>query len=73
MTSLFSHNIILVLFWWIIKHDYNNKYLVIGDWSQSTDARIIKRQKARMTVQLVYKLNIVNLIIPEYFKKTSKN
>ena len=33
MTSLYSHDIILVLFlfWWIIKQDYKKKYLVTGD------------------------------------------
>ena len=36
MISLFSHDIILVLFQWIIKQDYKNKYLVTGNWSQST-------------------------------------
>ena len=38
MTSLYglyNHDIILVLFKWIIKQDYKNKYLVTGDWSQS--------------------------------------
>ena len=30
-----SLDIILVLFQWIIKQDYKNKYSVIGDWSQS--------------------------------------
>ena len=34
MTSLYSHDIILVLFKWIIKQDYKNKYLVTGDESQ---------------------------------------
>ena len=35
MTSLYSHNIILVLFLWIIKQVYKKKkYLVTGDWSQ---------------------------------------
>ena len=35
VTSLYSHDIILVLFQWIIKKDYKNKYLVTGDWGQS--------------------------------------
>ena len=35
MTSLYSRDIILALFNWIIKLDYKNKYLVTGDWSQS--------------------------------------
>ena len=35
VTSLYSLDIILVLFQWIIKQDYKKKYLVIGDWSQS--------------------------------------
>ena len=36
MTSLYSLDIILVLFQCIIKQDYEKKYLVTGDWSQST-------------------------------------
>ena len=36
MTSLYSHSLILVLFDWIIKQGYKSKYLVSGDWSQST-------------------------------------
>ena len=35
VTSLYSHDIILVLFQWIIKQDYKNKYFVTGDWGQS--------------------------------------
>ena len=31
-----SHDNTLVLFQGIIKQDYKNKYLVTGDWSQST-------------------------------------
>ena len=27
---------LFLFFWWIIKQDYKNKYLVTGDWSQST-------------------------------------
>ena len=37
VTSLYSHDIILVLFYWVIKQDYKcyNKRLATGDWSQS--------------------------------------
>ena len=38
MTSFYIHDIILVLFQWIIRHDYKNLYLVTRDWSQSTFA-----------------------------------
>ena len=36
MTSLYSHDIILVLFQWIIKQNYKEE-IVTGDWSQSMD------------------------------------
>ena len=32
-----SHDITLVVFQWIIKQDYKNKYLVTGDWIQSNN------------------------------------
>ena len=37
-TSLYNHDIIIimVLFYWIIKPDHKNKYLVIGEWRQPT-------------------------------------
>ena len=34
--SLNSHDIILVVFKWIIKQDCKKKCLVTGDWSQSS-------------------------------------
>ena len=36
MTSLYSLDIILVLFYRIIKQDSKSKHLLTGDWSQST-------------------------------------
>ena len=36
MATLYVHDIILVLFKRIIKHNYKNKYLVTGDLSQSS-------------------------------------
>ena len=36
-----SHDFTLVLFQWIIKQDYENKYLVTGDWSQSTSVTAV--------------------------------
>ena len=36
-----DHDIILVLFYWIIRHDYTNKYLVTGDWSQSSSKAVV--------------------------------
>ena len=35
VTSFYSHDIIHVLFYWIIKQDYKKKNLVTRDWSQS--------------------------------------
>ena len=40
VTSLYSHDIILFLFYCIIKQDYKNKYLVTGDWSQSIQSSV---------------------------------
>ena len=34
MTSLYSHDIILVLFQWVIKQD-NKVKIITGEWSQS--------------------------------------
>ena len=34
MASLYSHDIILVLFSWIIKKDYKNKNPLAADWGQ---------------------------------------
>ena len=42
VTSLYSYNIILALFLWIIRQDFKKKYLVTGDWGQSSN-------KAKMT------------------------
>ena len=36
VTSLNNHDIIMVLLQWIIKQEYDNKYLVIGDRSQAS-------------------------------------
>ena len=35
ITSLYSHEITLVLFLWVIKQIIRKKNLVTGDWSQS--------------------------------------
>ena len=47
VTSLCSHDIILVLLYWIIKQYYTTKYIVTGDWSQFRvffSAHVLRRQ-----------------------------
>ena len=36
VTRLNSHDVILVLFFWIFKQDSKKNYLVTGDWSQAS-------------------------------------
>ena len=61
VTSLYSHDIILVLFCRIKKQDYMNKYLVTGDWGQSTfstqtagDKNLINPWSANLRGQYFY-------------------
>ena len=57
MTSLYSHDIILVLFQWIIEQDYKNKYLVTGDWSKSTDLlNIVEQSSANKNTECLIRL-----------------
>ena len=47
MTSLYSHDI-LVLFQWIIKQDYKTKYLATEDWN-SLIVSLPKKQRKKNT------------------------
>ena len=50
VTSLYSHDIILVLVQWIIRQEYKKKkYLVTGDWSQSTRSPERCRNKSNIS------------------------
>ena len=56
MTSLYSHDIIVVLIQWIIiKQGYKKKYLVNGDCSQSTWhlTPAVVKQRSRERKQII--------------------